>query len=158
MKSSTTKDTLRIYWQHAKRYKRQLWTIYPSMVVAQLAEDMVEPLLISGLLSKLASGNTAALTMDKVWPILLTIAFIELFSNTLWNFIVRIFWRTQERIMCDIKMTVFDHLSTMSYRFFSDRFAGSLVNQANRFVGAFERVTDPLTWNVFKLLVAIIFT
>lgn len=60
--------------------------------------------------------------------------------------------------MRDLSMTIFRHLSSMSYRFYSDRFAGSLVNQSNKFVGSFERLTDPLTWNVFKLLVALVAT
>jgi len=155
---STTRKTLDIYWQHAKRYKRSMLFIYPTMVVAQLAEDMLSPLLISVILTSLAKGDTSKLTFDKLWPIVLAIIGLELTGHLLWNVIVRIFWRTQDAIMRDLNMTVFDHINKMSYRFFSDRFAGSLVNQTNKFVGSFERLTDPLTWNVFKLLVSLFFT
>lgn len=156
---STTKQTLGFYWRFTKPYKKQLWTIYPFMVVAQIAEDVIAPVLISTLLTKLAAGDTAALAIGKVWPVLVAIVSLDLFGSLLWNkVIVPIFWRTQDMIQRDLTMHVFRHLSGMSYRFFSDRFAGSLVNQANKFVGSFERFTDPLTWNVFKLIVGLIAT
>jgi len=157
-KISTTKTTLQIFWQHTKRYKGALAIIYPSMLVAQFAEDMLAPLLISGILSNLAAGNMQALTLTKIWPLLLIISALEVFANLVWNVIIRIFWRMQEKIMCDLNLLIFKHLSTMSYRFFSDRFAGSLVNQTNKFVSSFERFTDALTFNVFKLLVALLLT
>lgn len=157
-KVSTTKTTLRIYWQHTKRYKSALAIIYPSILLAQFAEDMLAPLLISGILSNLATGNRDALALAKIWPILLIISALQLSSNLMWNMIVRIFWRIQDKIMCDLHLTIFEHLSTMSYRFFSDRFAGSLVNQANKFVSSFERFTDALTFNVYKLFVSLLLT
>lgn len=158
-KPSTTRKTLQIYWQHARKYKRDLAIIYPSMVLAQLAEDMMSPLLISGIITRLAQGRTAELTIGKLWPTLLAVIGLEAFSHLMWNrVIVRKFWRTQDAIMRDIDTTVFDHLTKMSYRFYSDRFAGSLVSQVNKFVGSFERLTDPLTWNVFKLIVSLVFT
>ena len=152
---STSKQTLALYWQHAKKYKKQLWQIYPLIIVAQIAEDFISPLLVSGILNKLAEGNLEALQDNHIWTIFAVIILIELGAHSLWNVIIRIFWRTQESIMYDLTMTVFSHLQKMSFRFFSNRFAGSLVNQTNKFVSSFERLTDPLTWNVFKLVIAL---
>ncbi len=153
------RQTLKIYWQHTKPYKKRLMIIYPSMVVAQIVEDFVQPVLISGILAKLARGQISELQFHKIWPLLLIIVGTELVGHLIWNkVVVPLFWRTQDSIMRDISMTVFNHLSKMSYRFYSERFSGSLVNQSNKFVGSFERLTDPLTWNVFKLLVSIVAT
>ncbi len=150
--------TLKIYWQHARKYKRKMWVIYPLMVVAQLLEDFFAPILVSGILNNLANNNLEALRDNRIWLIFGLIITIELVSHLIWNFIVRVFWKTQELIMNDLDMMVFKHLEKMSYRFFANRFAGSLVNQTNKFVSSFERFTDPLTWNVFKLLVSLILT
>ncbi|MCA9330275.1 ABC transporter ATP-binding protein, partial [Candidatus Saccharibacteria bacterium] len=60
--------------------------------------------------------------------------------------------------MRDLAERSSNHLSNMSYRFFSNRFAGSLVNQVNKFSGAFERLADTMTWNVYKLTVGLIAT
>ena len=135
-----------------------LWLIYTLMVIGQLAEDMVAPLLISGIFTALANNDLAALELSRIWVVFAAIIGLELFAMLLWNLIVRIFWRTQDLIMRDLNMTVFDHLQKMSYKFFADRFAGSLVSQTNKFVGSFERLTDSLTWNVFKLIVSLIYT
>lgn len=155
---STSKKTLQLYWQHAKKYKKNITIIYPLMVVAQLLEEVAEPLLVSVIFSKLAAGNIEALKQLNLAVIFLGIAAIEIVSLLLWNVIVRMFWRVQDVIMKDLSMTVFDHLGTMSARFFANRFAGSLVNQSNKFVGSFERLTDALSWNVFKLLVSLVYT
>ena len=154
----TNKFTLRTYWQHAKKYKNQIAIIYPSMVVAQVVEDAIQPLIVSGILTNIAQNNLEKLAFSNIWPLLLLVFLCEFFGHFMWNFIVRLFWKTQDAIMRDLSMTVFKHLNSMSYRFFSDRFAGSLVNQSNKFVGSFERLTDPLTWNVFKLIVAFAYT
>lgn len=159
MSKSTTAQTLAVFWQHTKPYKRQLFIIYPTMAVAQLVEDFLSPVLIAGVLTALAAGNLEALTPANVAPVLLAVIACEIVGHLLWNrVVIPRFWRTQDAIMRDINMTIFNHLQTMSYRFYADRFAGSLVNQTNKFVGSFERLTDPLTWNVFKLLVALVAT
>jgi ATP-binding cassette subfamily B protein len=155
---SINRQILSIYWQHARKYKKQLLTIYPLMVVAQLMEDFLAPLLVSGILNKIASNNIDELKGNNIWLIFLAIVALEAAAHLIWNFIIRKFWSTQDQIMFDLNITAFKHLQKMSFRFFSDRFAGSLVNQVNKFVGSFERLTDPLTWNVFKLLVSLVLT
>src|SRR4051812_6812787 len=97
MKSHTTKQTLQIYWQHTKKYKKQLWTIYPSMVVAQFAEDFLETLLVSSILTNIARGNTDKLQLSVIWKPLVAILLLEAFGHIIWNrIVIPIFWRTQE--------------------------------------------------------------
>jgi len=157
--SGSAKQILHIYWQHTKRYKKQLSIIYPSMVVAQIVEDFLQPLIVSFVLTRLAQGNIAALKGNKVILIIIGVIVTEATGHFLWNkVVIPRFWETQDKIMSDLNMTAFDHLQLMSMRFFNDRFAGSLVNQVNKFVGSFERLTDALTWNVFKLIVSVIAT
>ncbi|HEV7454849.1 MAG TPA: ABC transporter ATP-binding protein, partial [Candidatus Saccharimonadales bacterium] len=82
----------------------------------------------------------------------------QVFMLIAWNVVIRILWRLEETTMLDLNMTVFTHLMTMSQRFFNNRFGGSLVSQVNKFVGAFERMADTLVWNIYKLILAFIFT
>ena len=129
------------------------------MVVAQVVEDFIQPLIISYILTSLATGNLDQLKNNNLVLILLALALTEAFGLFMWNrLIIPLFWRTQEKIMRDLSMTSFDHLQLMSARFFGDRFAGSLVSQVNKFVNSFERLSDALTWNVFKLIVSLVAT
>src|SRR5688572_23615018 len=104
---STSRQTLSLYWRFTRPYKKQLWQIYPAMVVAQVAEEAIAPVLISSVLTNLAAGNTSALTIDKVWPILALIVALDIFGHLMWNrVIIKLFWRTQDRIMRDLTMHV----------------------------------------------------
>jgi ATP-binding cassette subfamily B protein len=149
-------DTLRLFWQTAKNYPVPLVKVYGLLPIAQIAENILSPLLIAGILTKLAQGNIAELSFQKVAPTIIAIVFLELFALFLANYAIRIFWRFEEDVMRDLSIKSFQHLSSMSYRFFSDRFSGSLVSQVNKFVGAFERFADVMTWNVYRLIVMIV--
>lgn len=149
-------DTLRLYWQAAKKYPVPLAKVYGLLPIAQIAENILSPLLIASILTKLAQGNIAELSFQKVAPIIVAIVFLELFALLLANYAIRIFWRFEEDVMRDLSIKSFRHLSSMSYRFFSDRFSGALVSQVNKFVGAFERFADVMTWNVYRLVVMIV--
>lgn len=158
-KPGSAKQILRIYWQHTIKYKKQLAIIYPTMVVAQIVEDFLQPLVVSFVLTRLAQGDIQALAGNKVYLIIAGIVMTEVIGHLSWNkIVIPHFWETQDKIMRDLNMTAYDHLQLMSMRFFNDRFAGSLVNQVNKFVGSFERLTDALTWNVFKLVVSVVAT
>lgn len=157
---SNASKVLSLYWQHTKKFKKQLTIIYPTMVTAQIIEDFIQPLIVSLVLTSFASGNLSRITdgNNLLW-IILGVSFTEIFGHLLWiKVVIPKFWATQDAIMKDLNMTAFDHLQKMSAKFFNDRFAGSLVNQVNKFVGSFERLTDALTWNVFKLVVSVIAT
>lgn len=151
--------TLRIYWQHAKKYKKHIYTIYPLMAIAQIMEDFLQPLIVSFVLTRLASGNIESLRSTNLYLILAGVVITEAGGHLLWNrVIVPMVWKTEEAVMQDLNMTAFDHLQNMSAQFFSDRFAGSLVSQVNKFVASFERLVDALTWNVYKLVVSVVAT
>jgi ATP-binding cassette subfamily B protein len=155
---NTNKATLLHYWSHTLKHKRLMFGVYPLMLIAQIAEDFITPILVSDVLDKLARGDVDALKGGAIWWIFTTIIFLELFAHGLWNIVVRQFWKLKERVMYDLQLTVFTHLEKMSFKFFADRFAGSLVNQTNKFVSAYDRLMDPLTWNVYKLIISFVGT
>ncbi len=148
--------TLRLYWTAVKKYPKPLIKVYGLLPISQIAESIISPLLIAGILTKLAQGNIAELSFKKVAPTILAIVGLEFFAFILANYAIRIFWRFEENVMRDLSVKSFKHLSNMSYRFFSDRFSGSLVSQVNKFTGGFERFTDVMTWNVYRLIIMII--
>ncbi len=154
----TPSQTMRLYWQSVRKYPSSVLRVYLLMPVAQILEETVAPLFIAAILNKLAAGSFSELTFDKIALPLLAIAAIELFCHFLWNYIVRVFWRFEEEVMRDLALRSTDHMTSMSYKFFSERFAGSLVNQINKFSHSFERLTDSLTWNVYKLIIGTVAT
>lgn len=158
-KQTNARRIVGIYWQYSKPYKSQISLIYFFMVVAQLIEDFAQPLIVSFILTNVASGHIDRLRHTNLFWLVSGVILTEMVGHIIWNkVVIPVFWRTQDSVMRDLNMAAFDHLQTMSARFFGDRFAGSLVSQVNKFVASYERLTDALTWNVFKLLVSVVAT
>lgn len=157
--SSNSRQILKIYWQHTKPFKKRLYIIYSLMAIAQVVEDFLQPLIVSFILTNLAAGDLLKLQNQNLPLIIGGVIATEMIGHLLWNrIIIPMVWRTQEEIMRNLNMTAFDHLQKMSSNFFGNRFAGSLVSQVNKFIGSYERFTDALTWNIYKLLIATIAT
>jgi ATP-binding cassette subfamily B protein len=154
---STNKQTLSIYWNHSLKYKKHLAGLLILMPIFQLIDDFLVPYLTSRILNKLAHISGPVNFSEFTKPILV-ILIIELSINLLWRPYVKIVWTFQENVIRDLYRTCFAHLMNMSYRFYSNRFAGSIVSQVNKFASSFERLSDAFIWNLYKLLIALIFT
>jgi ATP-binding cassette subfamily B protein len=160
MAISVSRKTLNVYVKHTLNHKRDLWRTILGVPIAQLAEDFVVPFLVSRILTELAVSQGAghSLQFASFGPYLWGIVAAEIFQMFTWNFVVRGVWRMEESTMQDLAMTSFKHLSTMSQRFFNNRFGGSIVSQVNKFIGSYERLADTVIWNVYKLAVSFVFT
>lgn len=158
--SSNSKQTLRIYFRESFKYKRFFWRVALGVPVAVLLADFLTAFLVSHVLTQLAGAvnGSAPLTFQTFQPYLIGIIVAQAGQILVWNFIVRGVWRMEENTMRDLAMNSFNHLMSMSQRFFNNRFGGSLVSQVNKFVGAYERVMDTLIFNVYTLILGLIFT
>ena len=58
--------------------------------------------------------------------------------------------------MANLRQQSYDHLMLHSYSFFTNNFAGSLVQKVNRFARAFERLTDDMMGSILPLLVRVV--
>lgn len=154
---STIRQTLAMYWQHARVYPKQLGLILGAMPLLQLADDFATPFLTSKILNQLAQSSGALDIQAFIKPLALILV-IELCTNFFWRPYIKVVWRFEENVMRDLYNSSFRHLMDMSYRFYSNRFSGSLVSQVNKFVGSFERLSDTLIWQVYKLCIAFVFT
>lgn len=160
MATSTTQQTLKLYARHTLRHKRDMWRTLVGVPVAQFADDFVSTLLISHIFTLLATAQSTGtpLSFGMFAPFVFGIIAADIFQLLAWNFVVRGVWRMEERAMQDLAMTSFNHLLTMSQRFFGNRFGGSIVSQVNKFIGSYERLADTLIWNVYKLIISFVFT
>ncbi len=154
---TTVRQTLDIYWRHAKEYPRHLTGLLVLMPIIQLLDDFAVPLITSQVLNKLVKSNGHLQLQDFYAPIA-AILILELSINFMWRPYIKIVWSFEELVMRRLQQTSFQHLMQMSYRFYSDRFAGSLVNQVNKFTGSFERLSDTFIWSIYKLIISFILT
>jgi ATP-binding cassette, subfamily B, bacterial len=140
-----TKQTLTIYWQHARRYLLSLVVIVIAIIAGNIAEAY-QPLLYKQFFDVLAQGdpNAAPQLIDII---------IRVFGV---GFLIWAFWRIaiftnnffQPRVMSDLLNTCFEYVQQHSFSFFNNNFVGSLVTKTRRFSSAFEEIADQLTWNI----------
>ncbi|OGE83655.1 MAG: hypothetical protein A3B10_04325 [Candidatus Doudnabacteria bacterium RIFCSPLOWO2_01_FULL_44_21] len=139
-----TKQTLRIYWQHSKRYPWAFFALSVSILLAWSVDSYV-PFLYRRLFNQIAGSSNYENLMHVVWLILG-------FQFIIWGF-----WRIatftnnffQPIVMRDLLNTCFEYLHNHAYSFFTNNFAGSLVKKVGRYERAFEDIADQIFWNIF---------
>jgi ATP-binding cassette subfamily B protein len=93
---------------------------------------------------------------DKLVGIIVIIGLINLADWFFWRFGNFLIINLEAKVMARLKQTAFDYLFGHSYDFFTNNFAGSLVQKVNRFSRSFERLVDSLVYNFIPLIVTVI--
>ena len=116
-KKNLTRETLRIFWQHALRYKGAVFVLGVGVLVLT-GLDIYKPFLYKQFFDQLI-----LISPDNSGPLIKTLLFI--FIANIANWLV---WRSvlfvnnffQPRVMYDLLNTCYEYLQDHSYRFFSD--------------------------------------
>ena len=151
-----TKQTLRIFWQHALKHWPGFLTVVFSIIIAS-AGGIIAPLFYKDFFDILTGPGPI-----ESKPVVLTAILIRILAVYLASWV---FWRVsgftsasfQSRVMAELANTCFAWLHRHSVNFFNNSFVGSLVKKANRFSRAFMSITDILFFEVLQLLTHIIF-
>lgn len=148
---SLTKETVKIYWQHSRRYPGRLFLVLFGITMAS-AFEVYKPFLYKDFFDVLASAHP---DMDRL---LLIAVYVFGISFGYW-----VFWRLttftisffQSRVMADLLNSCFENLHNHSYRFFSNNFSGTLVRRVNKFSRSYEQVTDQFYWSIIPAILRI---
>lgn len=162
MKTSTsvTNKTIALFWHHAYRYKRLLIPLLLCVPITVLVMDFALPYIMSLVLQKISQG---AYDKHHLWhsfgPYIIAYA-IAMVSSAIvgWRLNIWLIWNLELKVLRDIAQRVFEHLMNMSAGFHANRFAGSLVSQANKLTAAYVRFVDATVFNLYTLIVSLIAT
>lgn len=154
--SSITKKTLVLFWHHVKEYKALLIPLLFTIPLTVLVMDFVQPYVMSLVLEKISKHSYDA---NNLWgsfgPYIIAYAGATFLSAVAgWRLNVWLIWHLELKVTRDLAQKVFNHLMDMSPGFHANRFAGSLVSQANKLTGAYVRIIDAAVFNLYTLLVA----
>lgn len=157
---SSTIKTISLFWFHVTRYKRLLIPLIFSIPLTVLVMDFLRPYVLSLVLQKISSHHY---NPDDLWgsfgnDILIYSAATFLSAIAGWRLNVWLIWNLELRVVRDISTRIFDHLIIMSPSFHANRFAGSLVSQANKLTGAYIRFVDATVFNLYTLIIGMIAT
>lgn len=157
---SNVKQTISLFWQHATQYKRFLVPMIVMIPITIVIGEFIEPIIIANVLQKISTGNY---DINNLWAsfgnslVLYSLAVIA--SGIIgWRIIIYCNWNLQLYVVRDISNKIYSHLMQMSPGFHANRFAGSLVSQSNKLVGAYIRFTDSTVFNLYTLVISLIAT
>jgi len=148
MKSATS-QTVKVYWQHAKKHP---WLMFFTILGIVLASglEILKPLLYKEFFDLLPAGSFQAPAL--IW-ILIKILGLSLVYWALWRIGTFGAAAFQAKVMRDLLNTCFNYLQRHSYNFFTNNFAGSLVRKVNKYSRSFELITDQFYWAIIPTFI-----
>jgi ATP-binding cassette subfamily B protein len=152
-----TKHTLKIFWQHSKKYPWQIFFIVLGLLGHILTQNFA-PILYKKLIDTLTGLGPANITPAiKIVKLIFYLAILRFTFARTFNFINNWF---QPRVMADLNNTCYQYLHKHSLNFFSSNFVGSLVTKVKRYERSFETVADQILFELGRnfLDVAVIIT
>lgn len=157
---STTTQTIALFWHHATRYKRLLIPLIFCVPVTVLVMDFLRPYILSIVLRKISNHQYDP---NNLWGSfgseIITYSLATVSSAIVgWRLNVWFIWNLEIRVVRDISQRIFEHLLVLSPSFHANRFAGSLVSQANKLTGAYVRFVDATVFNLYTLLIGMVAT
>ena len=156
---STTRQILKVYWQHAWRYPKHVLGILITVPLAVITFRLLPPFIAANILSRLSRGDYVK---GDVWgsfghQIILYTVVIVLGGVFIWRIVSYIIWNLEGRVVRDLYRTMFNHLMSMDNAFHANTFGGSLVSQTSKLVGSYIRLQDTFTFQIYTLLISMIF-
>ncbi len=140
-----SKQTLKIFWQHAKRYPWRIFFITCSVLFVT-GLDIYRPLLYRDFFNVLEKFNYG--DISPLFKILWLILAVHVLHRILWTAFDYVNNFFQPKVMADLTYSCYRYLQKHSFSFFSNSFVGSLVTKVKRFERSFESIADQVHMNL----------
>lgn len=157
---SITLQTAKLYWHHAWRHKRYIIGMLITLPIAVLTEQFLNTMVLASILDRLSTGQFDTQNLvGSFGPSVLAYTGLMVLGGTIgWRLIDIFNWRLEGHVQTDLAHRVYAHLLNQSANFHANRFSGSLVSQTSKFLGGYIRIADTTLYQVYQLLVSLIFS
>ncbi|MCX6718265.1 MAG: ABC transporter ATP-binding protein [Candidatus Staskawiczbacteria bacterium] len=149
------KDVLAAFWRGIKPRKWQLFILVVSIILANIGAIII-PLFYKQFFDIIAGGGDKIIIASKLFALIFYILGINILFWILYRIATLANTNFEPKVMANLKQQSYDHLMLHSYSFFTNSFAGSLVQKVNRFARSFERIADNFVWNLLPLAVRVV--
>ncbi|MFA6587486.1 MAG: ABC transporter ATP-binding protein [Patescibacteria group bacterium] len=154
--SQHTSITLRIYWQHVKRYPLTVVFALAAIILAAIA-GVIQPLFFKKFFDILSqAGPDRGGIARQLLQVLITIGALELFGWAMYRLATFTSIVVQGKVMYDLSTMCFAALHRHAVSFFANNFVGSLVKKVKWFSRAFEKVSDDIFWRIIPMITSLI--
>lgn len=153
------KQTLKFYLQHIRHYPKLAVGMLVAVPLATLVNSFIPPLIIAKILDRLSQGD---FVKGDVWvsfgPLLILYIILLTVGPLTWRLVDFFNWHLEANVQRDIAQRVYRHLIEQSANFHANSFGGSLVSQANKFLGAYILIVNTTVFQVSPLIWSVVFT
>ncbi|HEX4662087.1 MAG TPA: ABC transporter ATP-binding protein [Candidatus Saccharimonadales bacterium] len=148
--------TLTLFWETAKKYPVRLTVALINPALTVLIGAFAGPYIIAQLLGQLQAGT---LMLETSWPAIILYGLTQLYGEIVgWRITLYMVWTFEGAGQRALYARIFKHLSEQSMTFHANRFGGSLVSQATKVNGAFERFWDTAIFQIVPVITSVIAT
>ncbi|HEX4359490.1 MAG TPA: ABC transporter ATP-binding protein [Pseudonocardia sp.] len=152
-KSLPIATILAFYWRAAWRYPGLVIGSLLSVPLTVLTNTVAPPLIVSGVLNRLASHDFVP---HELWASfhtsLVEYAVVMAFGGLVaWRIVDQFAWRLEAKVQRDLSRRCFDHLIEQSADFHANRFGGALVSQTTKLMGSYIRIADTTVFQMLPL-------
>jgi ATP-binding cassette subfamily B protein len=157
-KSSTTRQTIAMFLQHALHYKLFVTCQFTLITIVVIISQILPPLVVARVLNRLSQGDYK---VHDIWGSFgpeIVIFGVLLFLGAVigWRVVDFFSWRLEARVQRDMAQRIFRHLLSQSANFHANHFGGSLVSQTSKLLGSYVRVADTTLYQVWPLCVSLL--
>jgi ATP-binding cassette subfamily B protein len=154
--NATIKQTLKIFWRFTKPYPFLFWYATIGSMVGVIADSILPQLIVALAFNRLQKlyATHQAITFHVFEPYFIIYSVTALLASVIWQTQAQSAWTYIIKAEQKIMEHIFRHIEYMDNKFHSDRFGGALVSQANKFVSAYDTLSNAFNWNILNGLTA----
>lgn len=135
------------YWKVVGKYRWRFLSALFLYGIGIVCVDILPPIIYKNIVDIISGESSVA--RDGVWFWIFVLGGLFLFQYVVFCIGDFLFFFAQSRAQRDLACFTFGKLQDHSYTFFANRFSGSLVSQARRFVDGFSDLHDTITFSLW---------
>lgn len=159
MKTTMTKETISLFANHIKKYRRMFIGGFLAIPLTTLVNNFLPPLIAANVIDRLSRGDyIKGDVVGSFGPSVLAYGILLITGILTWRLVDFFIWRLEARILQDLAQTVYRQLLNLGADFHANNFGGSLVSQTNKLLGSYVRIADTTVYGAMPLLWGLVFT
>lgn len=155
-KDRNIRRTLHYYWQATKEHKILAFLTFSLTPAVIILRDIVAPFLMAEIVGQLASNPSWNYIGQDILPLAIWFLIVHIIKEVANILRCYVEWDIAIYAMNSLANMSFDAIASQSMQFHNNKFSGSLVSQANKFVSAYERLMDTLSFEAIPFLTLIV--
>ncbi|MCL2085584.1 ABC transporter ATP-binding protein/permease [Candidatus Saccharibacteria bacterium] len=157
-KRSTNLRTLWYFWQEMRKRKAAVLVCAILAVLVELIQAIFFAYAIAQVLDIVASGESGGRVQELTAWVAAALGAYAVAQIIFRRVGIWILWKLELKVKYETAQQVFEKLSYQSMNFHNNKFAGSLVSQANKYIGAFEEFFDILIFSILPFVTIVTFS